>query len=104
YAASVAFTLGAEPRAAAAALAAALTGQQPGKDRWIAQVEVAGPGYLTITVTPEALAAVTVPAAPPDDPLTAPTWEAARAALAARLTARLAAAAGAMIAELGAAE
>jgi len=124
YAASVAFTLGANPRATAAALAAALTGQQPDKDRWIAQVEVTGPGYLTITVTPEALAGVadsvtaagpgcvtsdalagvTVPAAPPGDPLAAPTWEAARAALAARLTARLAAAAGATVAELGGAE
>jgi arginyl-tRNA synthetase len=124
YAASIALTLGAEPRATAAALAAALTEQPPGKDRWIAQVEITGPGYLTITVTPAALAAVadnvtaagpgcvtsdalagvTVAAAPPGDPLAAPTWEAARAALAARLTARLAAAAGATVAELAAAE
>jgi arginyl-tRNA synthetase len=121
YAASVALTLGANPRKTAAALAAALTREQ---EHWIARVEVTGPGYLTITVTPEALAAVadtitaagpgcvtsdalagmTVPAAPPGDPLAVPTWEAARAALAARLTARLAAAAGATVAELAAAE
>ena len=124
YAASVALTLGAHPRETAAALAAALTGEQGTTDNWIAGVEVTGPGYLTITVTPETLAAVadnvtaagpgcvtsdalagvTVPAAPPGDPLAAPTWEAARAALAARLTVRLAAAAGATVAESGAAE
>jgi arginyl-tRNA synthetase len=124
YAASIALTLGANPRETAAALAAALTGRQPDTEPWIASVEVTGPGYLTITVTPEALAGVadcvtaagpgcvtsdalagvTVPAAPPGDPLAAPTWEAARAALAARLTARLAAAAGATVAELGASE
>jgi arginyl-tRNA synthetase len=122
YAASIALTLGAEPRATAAALAAALTGRPPDTEPWIASVEVTGPGYLTITVTPAALAAVadnvtaagpgcvtsdalagvTVAAAPPGDPLAAPTWEAARAALAARLTARLAAAAGATVAELAA--
>ncbi len=88
------------------------------------EVEVTGPGYLTVTVTPEALAAVadnvtaegpacvtsdaltgvTVPAAPPGDPLAAATWEEARTALAARLTARLAAAAGATVAEFAATE
>ena len=114
YAASVALALGANPRAAAETLAGALA-----REQWIAAAEVTGPGYLTITVTPEALAAVadditragaacvtsdalagvTVPAAPPGDPLTAPTGEEARTALAARLTARLAAAAGATIAE-----
>jgi arginyl-tRNA synthetase len=114
YAASVALTLGADPRATAATLAANLA-----DERWVAKAEVTGPGYLTVTVTPDALAAVadtvtaegpacvtsdaltgqTVPAAPPGDPLTAPTWEGARAALAARLTARLAAAAGATITE-----
>jgi arginyl-tRNA synthetase len=119
YAASVALTLGADPRVTAATLAANLAGET-----WVATAEVTGPGYLTVTVTPEALAAVagtitaegaacvtsdaligqTVPAAPPGDPLTAPTWEAARAALAARLTARLAAAAGAMVAEWAAPE
>jgi arginyl-tRNA synthetase len=119
YAASVALTLGATPRETAAALAAALA-----REEWIAQVEVTGPGYLTVTVTPEALAAVadnittegaacvtsdaltggTVPAAPPGDPLAATTWEEARAALAARLTARLAATAGATVAEFAAPE
>src|SRR6202043_3725071 len=46
-------------------------------------------------VTSDALAGVTVPAATPGDPLATPTWEKARAALAARLTVGLAAAAGA---------
>jgi arginyl-tRNA synthetase len=119
YAASVALALGANPRKTAAALAATLISGQLTGEEWIARAEVTGPGYLTITVTPEALAAVagdvtaegpacvtsdalagvTVPAASPGDPLAAPTWEKARAALAARLTARLAAAAGATIAE-----
>ena len=86
YAASVALTLGQDPRETAQSLAAQLAEEQ-----WIARVEVTGPGYLTITVTPEALAAVagnvtsagpacvtsnaladvTVPAALPGDPLTA---------------------------------
>jgi arginyl-tRNA synthetase len=85
---------------------------------WIARAEVTGPGYLAVTVTPEALAAlaeriaaagpacaasdalrgVTVPAAPPADPLAAASWEEARQALAAQLTAWLAAAAGATVA------
>ena len=119
YAASVALALGPNPRQAAAALAARL-----GEEPWIAAAEVTGPGYLTITVTPAALAAVAdtvtaagpacvtsdalagvaVPAAPPGDPLAAATWEKARTALAARLTARLAAAAGATVADLAATE
>jgi arginyl-tRNA synthetase len=119
YAASVALTLGANPRATATTLAATLA-----REEWIARVEVTGPGYLTITVTPEALAAVadqvaqagpacvtsdalagdTVPAPPPDDPLAAATWEKARTALAAQLTVRLAAAAGATVAGLAATE
>ena len=119
YAASVALALGQHPRQAAATLAARLA-----EEPWIAAAEVTGPGYLTITVTPEALAAVaatvtaagpacvtsaalagvTVPAAPLGDPLAAPTWERARTALAARLTARLAAAAGATVADLAATE
>ena len=114
YAASVALALGGDPRETAAALAAGLRAAP-----WIAAAEVTGPGYLTITVTPAALAAVadtitaagpasvtsdalageTVPAAPSGDPLAAPTWEKARAALAAQLTARLAAAAGATLPE-----
>ena len=119
YAASVALALGGDPRETAAALAAGLRTAP-----WIATAEVTGPGYLTITVTPAALAAVadtvtaagpasvtsdalageTVPAAPPGDPLAAPTWEKARATLAAQLTARLAAAAGATVAEWAATE
>ena len=54
YAASVALALGANPRETAAALAAALRAEKTGS----AQAEVTGPGYLTVTVTPEALAAV----------------------------------------------
>jgi arginyl-tRNA synthetase len=119
YAASAALTLGTNPRETAQSLAARLAHEQ-----WIETAEVTGPGFLTVTVTPEALAAVadniivagpacatsdalageTVPAAPPGDPLTAPTWEEARAALAARLTVRLAAAAGATVAEFAATE
>jgi len=119
YAASVALALGQNPRATAGTLAARLA-----REEWIARVEVTGPGYLIVTVTPEALAAVadtvtaegpgcvtshalageTVTAAPPGDPLAAPTWEKARAALAARLTAGLAAAAGATVAGLVATE
>jgi arginyl-tRNA synthetase len=115
YAASAALALGGDTRASARGLAAALAGVP-----WIEKAEVTGPGYLTITVAATALAAVadriaqagpqgcaasdalagmTVSAPPPGDPLAAATWEAARAALAARLTARLAAAAGATVAE-----
>ena len=119
YAASAALTLAANPPETAQRLAATLA-QQP----WIETAEVTGPGYLTVTVTADALAAVahsiivagpgcvtsdalageTVPAPPPGDPLAAPTWEEARAALAARLTAGLAAAAGATVAGLVATE
>ena len=108
YASSVALD---RPRAAEA-LAASLAAEP-----WIALAEVTGPGYLTVTVTPEALAAlreriaaagpaaaasaalrgVTVPAPPPGDPLGAAGWTEARQALAAQLTARLAAAAGATV-------
>jgi arginyl-tRNA synthetase len=110
YAASVALTRAGNPRETARSLAARLA-----EERWIAAAEVTGPGYLAITVTPEALAAVAEnvitagpacvtsdaltgragPAAPPGDPLAAPSWEKAKAALDVRLTARLAAAAGA---------
>jgi arginyl-tRNA synthetase len=113
YAASVALALGGQPRETARGLAAALAGHP-----WIEKAEVTGPGYLVVTVTAaalggvagqvtragpgcaasDALAGVTVPAPPPGDPLAAATWEEARAALAARLTARLAAAAGATVA------
>jgi arginyl-tRNA synthetase len=111
YASSLPFRLGGPPEQAAAALAARLT-----EEPWIAAAESTGPGYLTVTVTPEALAGlavripqagpacaasdalhgrtVTAPAAPD---LAALDWPAARAALAAHLTARLAATAGATI-------
>jgi arginyl-tRNA synthetase len=110
YASSVALD---RPRAAEA-LAIALAAEP-----WIALADVTGPGYLTITVTPEALAAlperiavagpaaaaasdalrgVTVPAPPAADPLAADSWDEAREELAAQLTARLAAVAGATVA------
>jgi arginyl-tRNA synthetase len=112
YAASVARTLGGHPPETARDLATALAGAH-----WIEKTEVTGPGYLTVTVTAAALAAVadrvteagpgcaasdalaglTVPAPLPGDPLAAATWEEARAALTARLTALLAAAAGAEV-------
>jgi arginyl-tRNA synthetase len=110
-ASSVAFAFG-ERRAEAAHIATRL-----GQSDNIARAELTGPGFITITIAPEELAAlperiatagpacaasdalhgVTVPASPAGDPLTAPRWEEARAALAAQLTARLAAAAGATV-------
>jgi len=112
YASSVAFELGGNPREIAGRLASRLA-----REPWIAQADVTGPGYLTITVTPgtltalagriaaagpdsarsDALRGVTLPAPPAADPLAAATWEEARQALAAELTARLAAAAGATL-------
>jgi hypothetical protein len=97
-------------RAAASALKTTLN-----KEPWIAATEVTG--YLTVTVTHDALAAEAVrtaragPAAaasdalrgrtmpgPPETDLTvAPDWPSAQKALAAQLTARLAATAGAII-------
>jgi arginyl-tRNA synthetase len=115
YASSLPFRLtrpGHDPRAIAADLAARLAGQP-----WIAAARATGPGYLTVTVTRDALASLavrvaragpacaasdalrgrTVPA-PADVDLSAqPDWPRARAALAAQLTARLAAAAGATV-------
>ena len=84
---------------------------------WIATAEITGPGYLTVTVTHDALAGLAVriaragPACAASDALrgrtapgpagadlaAAPDWPSARAALAAELTARLAAAAGATV-------
>ena len=113
YAASVALGLGPDPAGGARRLAADL-----GKLPWVDTAAVTGPGYLTVSVIPaaltavaarvaaagpgcarsEALAGVTVAAPPPGDPLAAAGWEQARAALAARGTARLATAAGATLA------
>ena len=112
YASSVAFAFG-EQRTKAAGIAARLA-QAEG----IARAEITGPGFITITIAPEELAAlperiaaagpacaasdalngVTVPAPPAGDPLAEVSWEKARAALAAQLTASLAAAAGATVA------
>jgi arginyl-tRNA synthetase len=117
YASSLPFRLGPDPRAAAAALAARLSEQL-----WIDTAEVTGPGFVTVTVTratlarlairianagpacaeSDALAGRTVPAPSLALPIPGPTsgitdWPRARAALAAELTARLAAAAGATV-------
>jgi hypothetical protein len=110
YASSVAFASGEQPSSVAARLAARLADADG-----IARAEVTGPGFIAVTVTPEALAAlpdrivaagpscaasdalrgVRISAPPAGDPLAEATWENARAALAPQLTARLAAAAGA---------
>ena len=118
YASSLPFRLarsGRDPREVAAALAAELA-----REPWIAAAEVTGRGFLTVTVTHDALAGLavriaragpacaesdalrgrTVPAPtpePPGPPVGAPGWAQARAALAGQLTARLAAAAGATL-------
>jgi arginyl-tRNA synthetase len=118
YASSLPFRLvrgsrpGQDPREEAAVLAGRLSGEP-----WIATAEVTGPGFLTVTVTHDALASLAVrivragpacahsdalrgrvvPAAPAGPLVTAPGWPQARAAFAAQLTARLAAAAGATV-------
>jgi arginyl-tRNA synthetase len=119
YASSLPFRLarrGQDPRDLAAALAARLA-----REPWVAAAQVTGPGYLTVTVTHDALAGLavriaragpacaesdalrgrTVPIPTPEPPtvsiIGAPGWPQARAALAAQLTARLAAAAGATL-------
>jgi arginyl-tRNA synthetase len=115
YASSLPFRVtppGQDPRAVAAVIAARLE-----TEPWIATAEVTGAGYLTVTVTLDALAALavripragpacaasdalrgcTVPGPPPADPLTEPTWSRARATLAAQLTPRLATTAGASL-------
>jgi arginyl-tRNA synthetase len=115
YASSVAFRLadGGAPSDIAHALAARLA-----EHSWLARAEVCGPGFLALTVTTQTLAAlpgricaagpgcahsevlsrVTVDAPPAADLLASAGWEEARTALAAELTARLAAAAGATVA------
>ena len=113
YASSVAFAFG-EHRTQVAARIAARLARADG----IARAELTGPGFITVTIAPEALAAlpdrivtvgpacassdaltgVIVPAPPTGDPLATPSWEEARALLAAQLTASLAAAAGATVA------
>ncbi|MBO0839052.1 MAG: hypothetical protein J2P28_26565, partial [Actinobacteria bacterium] len=122
YASSVAFGLasraGGTPGQIAARLAARLEGEEP----WIAKAAVTGQGYVTVTVTPEALGGVAhrVAAAGPgcvrSDALAgrtfagqahaapweeAATWDEARELLAAEVIPRLAEAAGAAAGEAG---
>ena len=105
--------LASRPAEAAATMAAILRA-----GAWIEDARAAGNGYLTITVTPEALTEVAVrvteagpacvrsdalagtrAAAPPGTPLTAEhSWPEARQLVIAQVTARLAAAAGATVA------
>jgi arginyl-tRNA synthetase len=112
YASSVAFAFGERRLTAAARIAARLAATDG-----IARAAVAGPGFITITIAPEELAAqaeriaragpacvtsdalqgVTVPSPPAGDPLAEASWEEARAALAAQLTVSLATAAGARV-------
>jgi arginyl-tRNA synthetase len=116
YASSLPFRLarsGQDPREVAVTLAAELA-----REPWIAAAEVSGRGFLTVTVTRDALAGLAVRIAragpacaesdalrgrtvaapePPGPPVGAPGWSQARAALAGQLTARLAAAAGATL-------
>jgi arginyl-tRNA synthetase len=115
YASSLPFRLaapGQDPREIARALAASLA-----TEPWIAAATATGPGYLTVTVTRAALAALavqiprageaaaasdalrgrTVPAAPEAHLAAEPSWTEARSALAAELTAQLAATAGATL-------
>ena len=119
YASSVAFASGEQPLSVATRLAARLADADG-----VARADVTGPGFIDVTVTPEALAAlperivtaglgcaagdalrgVRVGPPPAGDPLAAPSWEKARSALAAQLTARLAAAAGATVALPGCSE
>jgi arginyl-tRNA synthetase len=112
YASSLPFRLG---PGEAAALA-----ERMAREPWVAAADLTGPGYLTVTVTHDSLAAIAVriaragPACAASDALAgrtvagpaekaeadwaaAPDWPSARAALAASLTARLAAAAGATL-------
>ena len=112
YASSLPFRLNQDPQTAARALAARLAAMP-----WIDQADLTGPGYLTVTVTHDALADLAVRIAragpacaasdallgrtvsgPPDSDLAAaPDWPSARAALAAEVTGRLAATAGATV-------
>jgi arginyl-tRNA synthetase len=113
YASSVAFAFGERRSQLAARIADRLT-----ETDGIARAEITGPAFITVTIAPEELAAqadrivaagpacaasdalsgVLVPAPPAGDPLAKASWEEARAALAAQLTAQLAAAAGATVA------
>ena len=112
YATPIAFRLGPDPLPIATTLATALR-----RAEWVCAATVTGGGYLTVTVTPDALAALAtritaagpacarstalagtaVPAPPDPDLAAAPSWADARRRLAAFLTGRLAEVAGARI-------
>jgi len=112
YTSSLPFRLHTDPQTAARALAATLSAEP-----WIAAADLTGPGYLTVTVTRDALAGLAVriaragPACAASDALRGRTatgpvgadltaasdWPSARAALAAEVTVRLAATAGATV-------
>lgn len=114
YSSAVAFRLAAACGQPAEVIAARLS---EALDTKVATVMVTGPGFLTFTSTPEAIAALPariaaagaasansdalagqrVRAAPPADLAAAASWDFAKKALAAELTARLAAAAGAQL-------
>ena len=116
YASSLPFRLAARTGRGAPGIAALLAAGLRGRD-WIDSASVTGPGYLTVTVTPDALAglAIRVSQAGPDcarssalrgqsrraprdaDLITAPTWAQAHQRLAAAVTGRLAQAAGARV-------
>jgi arginyl-tRNA synthetase len=120
YASSIAFELAQldKGRIAPFEIAGGLAVRLKQRCDWIAEAKATGQGYLTITVTPDTIISLAdrITAAGPDcvrsDALagrivpapdaapweTAPTWEEARDRLAARLTARLAVAAGATLA------
>jgi arginyl-tRNA synthetase len=114
YATSLPFTLNkTDPGPVARALATGLA-----TEAWIASAEVTGRGYVTVTITPQALAGVAARIAaagpdcarsdvlrgaivgrvPPADLAAAASWEEARAAVAAEVAGRLAVAAGATVA------
>lgn len=118
YSSSIPFALAkfcqTDPEFLARLLAARLAGEL-----WVASAAVTGNGYVTVTVTREALASVAarvraagpacvrsevlrgviVPRPPALTWETAATWEKARIAVAAEVTARLAGAAGAIVAD-----
>lgn len=116
YASSIAFRLARGRHTGAAGIAAGLAATLAPLT-WVDTAAVTGGGYLTVTVTPDALAALAVrvtqagPACARSDALrgtavtapsattltTAPTWAQARDRLARHLTGRLAQAAGAMV-------
>jgi arginyl-tRNA synthetase len=116
YATPVAFALAKDGRSDPARVAAALAAAAR-RAGWVSAAAVTGGGYLTVTVTPHALASLavriteagpacarstalagtTLPAPPAPDLAAAAGWPQARRRLVAYLTARMAEAAGARI-------